>query len=124
MDHTNPLMRWLWPLLASFAGSVTAMSFRSFKQMTAGEIAVALFVGASFSIFVTPLVIHMVYGPVPSINLQLLGAMFYITATSWNILLPWLVRRIVSVAGNGNGDGGGNSSGNSSSGCGNEGDRP
>lgn len=98
-DADNPLMRWLWPLLASLAGSVTAMSFRSFRHMTGWEVAFALFVGASFSIFVTPLIIHMAYGPTPGINLYVLGGIFYITATSWNILLPWIVRRMVGLVG-------------------------
>lgn len=97
----SPLMKWLWPLLASLAGSVTAQSFRSFKNMTPWEIIVAIFVGASFSIFVTPLIIHMTYGPAPGINLYVLGGLFYVSGTSYNVLLPWIIRRLTGLMGDG-----------------------
>lgn len=101
INSDNPVLTWLWPLLASLAGSVTAQSFRSFKNMTPWEIVVALFVGASFSIFVTPLLIHFAYGPTPGINLYVLGGVYYSLATSWNVMLPFIVRRLTVLVGSG-----------------------
>lgn len=101
MLEDNPIMRWLWPLLAAMAGSVTSLSLRPYEKMNTVQILMALFCGAAFSVFVTPFVIHLIYGPTPSLNLPMLGALFYISSCAWNVLLPWIFRRIIALMGNG-----------------------
>lgn len=101
MHPEAPLMRWLWPFLAAMAGSLTALSMRQFKKMTPLEISIALVVGVVFSVFVSPWIVHTFYGPLPTVNLYLLGFVFYLTATGWNIILPFLVRHLLRIIGNG-----------------------
>jgi hypothetical protein len=94
----NPLMRWLWPLLASLAGAVTALSFRPFKKMSGIEIAMALFVGASFAWFVSPWVNHMIFGNGPT-DIRVLGGVFYLMASGSNILIPFAIKWFSKVFG-------------------------
>lgn len=98
MIEENPLLRWLWPLLASLAGAVTALSFRPFKQMSVTDIAMALFVGSTFAWFVSPWVNHMIFGKGPT-DIRILGGVFYLMASGSNILIPFAVRRIKKVLG-------------------------
>lgn len=94
----NPLMKWLWPLLASLAGAVTALSFRPFKKMSAVEIWMALFVGASFAWFVSPWVNHMIFGNGPT-DIRVLGGVFYLMASGSNILIPFAIKWFSKVFG-------------------------
>lgn len=93
MDIDGPLMRWLWPLLASLAGAVTALSFRPYRRMKAIDIAMTLFVGTSFAVFVGPWVGHMVFGN-ENPNFRVLGAILYLMATGSNILIPVLIKHL------------------------------
>ena len=90
-DAEGPVMRWLWPALASLAGAITALSFRPFRQMTPGEIAMTLFVAASFSWFVSPWVVHTLFGG-DLTNERVLGLVFYVMASGSNYLIPFAVR--------------------------------
>lgn len=94
-DSSHHLTAWIWTILASFAGALTALSFRPFKDMTRGEIMLALTVGASFAIFVGPLVARWIFGDGP-MDIRILGAVFYLMASGSNILIPmgvkWLAR--------------------------------
>lgn len=88
----------IWTLLASFAGALTALSFRPFRDMAASEIVLALFVGASFAIFVGPWVAKMIFGDGPA-DIRILGAVFYVMASGSNILIPVLVRKLSAFFG-------------------------
>src|SRR5687768_2670867 len=98
MPHNNSLLAWAWILLASFAGALTALSFRPFKDMTRGEIAIALTVGASFAIFVGPWVASMLFGEGP-VDIRILGGLFYLLASGSNILIPMAVKWLGRVFG-------------------------
>lgn len=92
MPHnSHQLTALIWTLLASFAGALTALSFRPFKNMTRGEIALALIVGASFAMFVGPLVATWIFGSGP-VDIRILGGIFYLMASGSNILIPMAVR--------------------------------
>lgn len=94
----NPIVRWLWPMIASLSGAVTALSFRPFKQMSPVEIWMALFVGASFSWFVSPWVNRMIFGNGPT-DVRILGGVFYLMASGSNILIPFAIKWFSKVFG-------------------------
>lgn len=98
MNSDSPLLVWVWTILASIAGALTALSFRPFAQMSRAEIAMALFVGSSFAIFVGPWAVRAYYGDAP-VNLQLVGGVFYIMASGSNALVPFLVRKFSNILG-------------------------
>jgi len=103
-DSGHQLSAWLWTILASFAGALTALSFRPFKNMTRGEIMLALTVGASFAIFVGPLVAHWLFGDGP-VDIRILGGVFYLMASGSNILIPMAVKKLGSLLGQKTGEG-------------------
>lgn len=98
MPHNNSILAWVWILLASFAGALTALSFRPFKDMNKHEIAIALVVGASFAIFVGPWVATLVFGNGP-VDIRILGGLYYLLATGSNTLIPIAVRWLGRVFG-------------------------
>ena len=91
--NENPLLEWIWTFLASFAGALTALSFRPFEKMKRGEIVISLTVGASFAIFVGPWVAWKIFGD-GQVDTRILGAVFYLLASGSNVLIPLMVRRI------------------------------
>ncbi len=91
MQDNDFAARWLWPLLASVAGAITALSFRPWRGLSRGEVLMALFVGASFAFFVSPLVLELVFGKGP-IEPRKLGAIYYVMATGSNALIPAAVK--------------------------------
>jgi hypothetical protein len=96
MDHT--FSRWLYLTLAAFAGSITALSFKPFQKMTKAEICIAVFVGFSFSIFVGPYILHLIYDD-KLVDYQIAGGILYITATGSNIFIPLAVRKVAELFG-------------------------
>lgn len=84
----HPVVRHGYLLMAAIAGSVTALSFRQWKTMTTAEIALTLFVGASFAIFVTPLIAEWMTIDSP----RGVAALTYITASGSNVLIPVAIR--------------------------------
>lgn len=88
MDDMHPMVRHGYLLMAAVAGSVTALSFKQWKTMTAVEIALTLFVGASFAIFVTPLMAEWMAIDSP----RGVAALTYITASGSNVLIPVAIR--------------------------------
>jgi len=97
-DTSNPLAQIAWTILASFAGALTALSFRPFRNMTRGEISLALTVGATFAIFVGPWVAQMIYGNGP-VDIRVLGGIFYLMASGSNILVPLAIKKLSSLVG-------------------------
>jgi hypothetical protein len=93
MNDDNALMRFLWPLLASLAGAVTALSLRPWQGMSRGEVILAVFVGASFAYFVAPWVVWVMFkdGPVP---IRALGVIYYGMASGSNALIPLIIKKL------------------------------
>lgn len=98
MNSENPYAIWLYTILASLAGALTALSFRPFASMSRAEIALALFVGASFAIFVGPWFAQWIFGAGP-VDTRVMGGLFYILATGSNVLIPLTVRKVSSLLG-------------------------
>jgi hypothetical protein len=103
LDENSPLARALYPVIASLAGAVTALSFRPYKDMSPAQIAFAVFVGFSFAYFVGPWVIGVVLGKSNDIRLQ--GGVFYLLASGSNALIPMAVKWISRVFGSQTGEG-------------------
>ena len=95
--------RLAWPLLASLAGAITALSFRPYKNMTWTEITMSLVVGTSFATFVGPLAATWIYGTGP-VDIRMLGATFYLMASGSNVLIPLAIRKLTKAAGLSDGD--------------------
>jgi len=93
MNDGSELNRLMWSLLSSVAGAITSLSFQSYKQMTRIEIAMSLFVAASFAFFVGPLVLSNVS------DARTAGAGLYLLATGSNVLIPRAVKWISGVFG-------------------------
>ena len=98
MNSEGPLAQLVWTILASFAGALTALSFRPFAEMKAVEIGLSLFVGASFAIFVGPWAVRLIFGSAP-MDMRVVGGIFYLMASGSNILIPLLVRRLGGLIG-------------------------
>lgn len=101
-DFSHPLTRILWAFLASIAGAITALSFRPFKDMKRGEVTLALFVGASFAMFVGPYAVWLTFGTGP-VDTRVLGGLFYLMASGSNILIPLAIKKLSQFFGS-NGD--------------------
>lgn len=98
MNEDSPIMRWLWPILASIAGAVTALSFRPFKLMSRWEILMALFVGATFAMFVAPWATYAIFRNGP-IDVRMQGGVFYIMATGSNVFIPFFIKIVKGALG-------------------------
>lgn len=105
-DSGHPLVQIGYTLLASVAGAVTALSFRPWEGMSGRAIGMSLFVGASFSIFVTPWIVRGAFGT-SDIDPRLAGGIYYLMATGSNILIPLVIKRFSGLIGNGDINGAG-----------------
>lgn len=99
-ESFNGVGTWLFQLLASFAGAVTALSGRPFQGMTPGKVVLALSVGTSFAFFVGPWAAQIVFGAGPY-DTRKFGALLYLLATGSNIFIPQLIRWLSRLLGNG-----------------------
>lgn len=93
MIPSEPTLNYFWSILASLAGAITSLAFRSWQGLTRVEVALAIFAGTTFAFFVSPLIFHNVGDNRAS------GGFFYLLATGWNVLLPYAIRRIGLVLG-------------------------
>lgn len=100
MEDNGFFLRFGYITLAALAGAITALAFRSWREMTRAEIVLTLTAGFSFAIFVTPWLAESVFG-VPTTNVRAIAALTYIFGSGSNILLPLVIRWIGRVFGNG-----------------------
>jgi len=98
VNSENPYGIWLYTILASLAGALTALSFRPFATMTRAEIFLSLAAGASFAFFVGPWFARMIFGNSP-VDLRVMGALLYMMGTASNVLIPLTVKRISALVG-------------------------
>lgn len=90
-DDSSPFAQFMWVILAAFAGALTALSYRPFRGMSAIDIALALFVGASFAIFAGPWFVKIILGPGQQ-DARIVGALYYGLASGSNVLIPAFIR--------------------------------
>ncbi len=90
----DPQERWLqhvYVFMAAVAGAVTALSLMRWKEMSAPEIMLTLFVGASCAIFVTPWAAHALLG-LNDTSVRTIAGLTYVTASGSNIIIPKLIK--------------------------------
>lgn len=58
----------------------------------------AIFVGTSFSVFVAPWIGQVIFGS-DNPHFRIMGAVFYLTATGSNVLIPVMIRKLRAVMG-------------------------
>lgn len=98
MDFDSALNRLLYTLLGAFAGAITALAFMKWKEMSKIEIALTVFVGFSFAVFVTPWLAQMVFG-VADTDIRVMAGLTYVSASASNTLLPKLIRKVSKLTG-------------------------
>lgn len=92
MAPQEPWSTTIYTAMAAIAGAITALAFRKWQEMTAGEIMFALFVGASFAWFVTPMILHGLTGETGP-NVRYVSGITYIMASGSNALLPLIISK-------------------------------
>jgi hypothetical protein len=93
--NESPVWKFLYPLLAALAGSLTALSFRGWDGLTRTQITLTIFVGASFAYFVSPLLFSKVT------DIREAGGILYLLASGSNALIPLAIKRLGTLVGNG-----------------------
>lgn len=95
-DHND--YRVLYIIMSAIAGSVTALSFMKYKQMTWVEIGFTLFVGFAFAVIAVPYIaadwLKMDIG-----NLRAVCFAVYTGGTAWNVLIPVVIKRFKAAVG-------------------------
>lgn len=100
IDEHAVWLRYSYVALAALAGAITALAFKSWREMSRTEISLTLVAGFSFAIFVTPWLAESVFGVHPT-NVRAIAALTYIFGSGSNILLPLIIRWVGRVFGNG-----------------------
>lgn len=98
MNGDHPIWANISLMFAAFCGSVTSLSMMQWKSMEPREIALTLFVGTTFSIFVAPFVATKFFG-IDGEGLRPMCAAMYFGATGANTFLPFLIKRLIRNAG-------------------------
>lgn len=95
-DHND--YRVLYIIMSAIAGSVTALSFLKYRQMTWVEIGLTLFVGFAFAVIAVPYIaadwLKMDIG-----NLRAVCFAVYTGGTAWNVLIPVVIKRFKAAVG-------------------------
>jgi hypothetical protein len=100
MDHIPDGWRFVYVATAAAAGAVTALGSKRWRTMTAIDIVLTLGIGFTFAIFVTPWIAHQWLGVAEGDNRALL-ALTYLFGSASNILLPFIIRHLRKMLGEG-----------------------
>jgi hypothetical protein len=95
-NDDNSYMQSVWLIVASLAGAITAQIWQPWKDMGPGKVALTIFAGTTFGYYVFPVFFAHVS------DQKMAGGLTYLMASSWNLLLPVLLKRVF-----GTGDAGG-----------------
>lgn len=93
LNDDGTILRNVWVFLAALAGGVTALAFMNHRRMTRNEIALTVFVGTSFSLFVVPYLAHRMFG-VGVDDTRGLVACCYVGAAGAYSFLPALFKKV------------------------------
>ncbi len=91
MDEV-PWLKHGFILMSALAGAITSVGFQK-KGLSWKEAAMAIFVGFTFSVFVTPLLAEWLFGIEADTNARTLAGMVFLTAAANHILLPKIFER-------------------------------
>ncbi len=94
MNENSPLF-WLWVTLATIAGAITSLTLRPYREMPAIEIALALFVSATFAMFVgSPIAAEAArWWGGGKVDLRAFGLVMWVMAAGAHFLIPVVIGR-------------------------------
>jgi hypothetical protein len=95
MDPENPFARMAYTFMAATAGSITALSMMKWKEMSGAEVALTLFVGAAFAIFVAPWAASKWLNIDYNTDMQGMCAIVYAAGSLSNVLIPLARKKII-----------------------------
>jgi hypothetical membrane protein len=98
LGSEDSLIRSAWIFLAALAGGVTALAFMNHRTMTRNEIALTVFVGTTFSLFVVPWLAHRMLG-IAEGDTRGIVACCYIGAAGAYTFIPAIVKKARSGKG-------------------------
>jgi len=91
-DNDDTILRNVWMFLAALAGGVTALAFMNHRTMSRTDIALTVFVGTTFSLFVVPWLANKALG-VAVDDIRGIVACCYIGAAGAYTFIPAIVKR-------------------------------
>lgn len=91
--NEDTLIRNAWIFLAALAGGVTALAFMPWREMKPSEIALTVFVGTTFSLFVVPWLAHRMLG-IGVDDTRGIVACCYIGAAGAYSFIPAIVKKV------------------------------
>ena len=97
-DNDDTIIRNVWIFLAALAGGVTALAFMPHARMSRTDIALTVFVGTTFSLFVVPWLANKAFG-VGVDDIRGIVACCYIGAAGAYTFIPAIVRKVRSGKG-------------------------
>ncbi len=93
MNEQQEQARMAYIAMAALAGAITSLSGMPWRTMSWPDIALTLFVGTAFAVFLVPWVasdwLH-----VDIRNLRAICAVTYLGATGANVFIPVLIRKV------------------------------
>lgn len=96
IEHND--YRVMYIIMSAIAGSVTALSFMKYKQMTWVDIAITLFVGFAFAVIAVPYIAAS-WLKIDIADLRAICFVVYTGGTAWNVLIPVIIRRFKAAIG-------------------------
>lgn len=96
-DADSPIMRFVYPITAAIAGSISALSLRSLEGLTRGQLSLSIFTAFTFSYYTGPLAIALLLRWTTDTHIQ--GALYYVLASGANILIPKAIRSVSRIFG-------------------------
>lgn len=93
MSEGPPGIQYVYGVIGSIAGGISSLTVSGWKNKSRTEVWLSIFVAATFSFFVAPL---MFAG---WMDTRAAGGIFYLMATGSNVLIPPSVRWLRRLAG-------------------------
>lgn len=100
MSTDEFLLRYVYIPLAAFTGAISSLGARRWRTMSKSKILLAVFMGATFAMFVTPWAAHAIMG-IKEDDARGTVALTYLFGIAAHIILPWLIQRIERMIGTG-----------------------
>jgi hypothetical protein len=100
MSQDEILLRYVYVPLAALMGAIPSLGARQWRSMTTRKIVLAIFMGATFAMFVTPWAAHAFMG-VKEGDARATVALTYLFGIAAHIILPWIIARLERMIGTG-----------------------
>lgn len=100
MAHDDIMVRFVYIPLAALMGAVSSLGARRWRSMTKTKMALAILMGATFAMFVTPWAAREFIG-VKEDDARAIVALTYLFAIAAHIILPWIIQKLERLIGTG-----------------------